>query len=298
MPWYFFAAATPILYSFTNFIDKFLVDKKIKEPLAITSLFALTMGILGLIAIVVLGFPWFGIFQTLLILSSGLLLTFYLLPYFQAMKLDDASRVVPLFQFIPVFTLILSFIFLKETLAFKQVIGLVLVVFAGILLSAEKIEAGIFKPRKSLGLMLLSGLMYGTIGIIFRFVSKDISFWPILTYQYIGAGIGGLMLMMLPKVRAATIGNSSQIKGSIGIISINNLLGTVAQMAEVYAVTLVAVPLVNLMGAIQPIVVLILGLALSKWFPKIITEDVRPSTIIHKSVSILIILAGLYLVYF
>lgn len=298
MPWYFFAAATPVLYSVTNYIDKFLVDKKIREPLAITAVFSLGSGILGIIFLFFVGFPRLGIYQTLLILVSGLLLTFYLLPYYQAMKMEDTSRVVPLFQFIPVFTLILSFVFLKETLAVKQIIGLVLVVIAGVLLSAEKIEAGIFKPRKSLWLMLLSGLMYGTIGIIFRFVSRDVGFWTILGYEYLGTGLGGIFLLMWPKVRSAVYGESSQIKNSLGIITVNNLLGILAQMAEVYAVTLVAVPLVNLFGAIQPVLVIIFGLVLSIWFPQLIKEDIRKVVVFHKLVSVLIIFVGLYLVYF
>lgn len=298
MPWYFFAALTPVLYSVSNFMDKFLVDKRIKEPLVITSTFSITSGILGLIFLAFIGFPWPGLFQILLIIGSGLLLTFYLLPYYQAMRLDDASRVVPLFQFIPVFTLIMSTVFLKETLAGKQIIGLILVVVAGVLISAEKIEAGIFKPRKSLWLMLLSGFMYGTIGIIFRFVARDIGFWTILGYQYLGTGLGGLVLLTLPKVRNAIKVEWVQIKSSLGIITTNNLIGTVAQMSEVYAVTLVAVPLVNIISGIQPVLVLIFGFVLSVWFPHIIKEDIRKVVVVHKILSIAIILVGLYLVYF
>lgn len=298
MPWYFFASIPPLLYSVSNYVDKFLLDKKIKEPVAITSLSGMVSGLLGVIFWASTGFKILTAFQAILIIGSGLLLNFYIIPYYQALKNDDASRVVPLFQFIPVFTLILSSVFLKETLAVKQIIGLILIVAAGFLLSAEKVEGRIFKLRKSLWLMLLSGFMYGAIGILFRFVSRDASFWTILGYEYIGTGLGGVGMFLIPKVRKSISIQISQIKSALPILAVNDGISVIAQMSEVYAVTLVAVPLVNTISGTQPLIVIILGLILSVWFPHLIKEDIRKIVVAHKLFSVLIIFAGLYLVYF
>jgi len=108
MPWYVFAALTPTFYSFSVFFDKFLIEKKIKDPLALTVLFGMTSGIVGISIGFLTGFKNIGLFQTGCMVFAGMLLLFYLLPYFEAMKIDDASRVIPLYQFIPVITLILS----------------------------------------------------------------------------------------------------------------------------------------------------------------------------------------------
>jgi len=298
MPWYLFAAATPTLYSFTNFIDKFLIEKKVKDPLAITALFAIVSGLLGLLIGLFTGFNNIGAFQVLLLLFAGMLLTFYLLPYFEAMKVEDASRVVPLFQFIPVFTLILSSLFLKETLVGKQIIGLILVVFAGVSLSAEKLEGKMFKPRKSLWFMLLSSFMYGSVGILFRFVVKDASFWTTLSYEYIGTGIGGFLLLAIPKVRKSLISQIGAIKTSAGLMTANNGIAIAAQMSESYALSLAAVPLVNIIGSVQPLTTLVEGVFLTKKFPHLIREDISRETIVQKLFAILLIFIGLYLVYF
>lgn len=119
MPWYIFAAATPFFYSISVFIDKYLIEKRIKDPLALTALFALSSGILGIIIGIIVGFRNIGLFQTSLIMFGGMLLSFYLLPYYKAMQIEDASTVIPLFQFVPVITLILSAVFLKEILTIK-----------------------------------------------------------------------------------------------------------------------------------------------------------------------------------
>lgn len=298
MPWYIFAAATPAFYSFSNFIDKFLIEKKIKNPVLMTAISGLVSGLIGILIGLIVGFKNIGFIQIGLIIFAGILLIFYLLPYFEAMKIEDASRVVPLFQFIPVFTLILSSVFLKETLTNKQIVGLVLVVVSGFLLSVKKIEGGIFKPRKSLWFMLLASLMYGAIGILFRFVVKEAGFWTTLSYEYIGTGIGGAMLFLLPGIKKRLKKDMEAIKTSAGIITFNNGVAIAAQVSESYAISLAAVPLVNIIGSIQPLITLVEGILLTLWFPHLIKEDIRKEVVIHKLISILLIFIGLYLVYF
>lgn len=298
MPWYLYAAVTPVLYSVTNFVDKFLIEKKIKDPIAITALSGLVSGALGILLGIFTGFKYLGLTQTALLLIAGLLLIFYLLPYYKALKLEDTSRVVPLFQFIPVFTLILSTIFLKESLSPKQTIGLLLVVSAGFILSAEKIEGKIFRPRKALWFMLLSGLMYGCVGILFRYVVRESDYWTTLSWNYIGTGLGAILLLLLPKIRLSIKSQVREIKSSLVIINANNGIAILADMSGAYAISLATVPLVNIIGGIQPLVVLILGLILSVWFPQIIKEDIRKVVVAHKLISILLIFSGLYLVYF
>jgi len=298
MPWYIFAAATPTLYSVSNFVDKFLIEKKIKDPMAITALACIASGVLGVVIGIFTGFTNIGFGQILILLFAGILLTFYLIPYFEAMKLEDASRVVPLFQFIPVFTLILSTIILKETLQTKQILGLILVVSAGLFISAEKIEGRMFRPRKSLYFMLLASFMYGLVGILFRFVVKEASFWTTLSYEYIGTGVGGILLFLIPKVRKNLQNQISVIKSSAGIITFNNGIAIAAQMSESYALSMAAVPLVNIIGSIQPAISLVEGVILTKKFPHLIKEDITKSVLTHKFISIMIIFIGLYLVYF
>ncbi len=298
MPWYIFAALTPTFYSFTNFIDKFLLEKKVKDPISITTLTGLASGILGITIGIISGFKYPGFSQMVILLFAGILLIFYLLPYYEAMKIEDASRVVPLFQFIPVFTLILSTVILKETLSFKQIIGLILIVAAGVLISIKKTDGKIFRPRKALLFMLLASFMYGSVGILFRFVVRDTNFWTTLSYEYIGTGIGSCILFLSSKVRENLKQQIKAIKSSLVLITANNAFTITAQISESYAVSLAAVPLVNLIGSIQPLIVLIEGFILSIWIPHIIKEDIKRSTITHKLISIVIIFIGLYLVYF
>lgn len=298
MPWYFFAFLTPTLFGISNFIDKYVVEKKVRDPWVIVAVTSILAGVLGFILIFILGFPDVGILQTILLIGSGILLVFYLIPYYSALKMDDASRVVPLFQFIPVFSLVLSAVFLKESLNLRQTAGLLVVVFGGLFLSLERVSGKIFAPRKSLWFMLLSGFMYGTVAILFRFVSKDVNFWTSLAYEFMGSGLGGLLLFIFPNVRKNFSSQIQALKSILGLEIINNVLAILAQTSEVYAVTLIAVPFVNVVGGIQPILLLVFGIILSKWFPGVVSEDISRRTIMHKVLAAAVIFMGLYLVYF
>jgi len=297
MPLYVFAALTPIFYSFSVITDKFLIEKKIKDPYVLTIVFGLMTGVMGIVLGFITGFQQIGFVQIGFMMFAGMLLLLYLFPYFEAMKIDEASRVIPLYQFIPVITLILSSIFLKETLTYKQIIGLLIVVSGALLISMEKIEGRIFRPRKSFWLILLSSLMYGSIGILFRFVVKNTSVWTTLSYEYIGTGITALILFLfIPRINNGLKKDIKSIRSSIGLIGLDKGLGICAQISEGFALSLAAVPLVSTIGSIQPIIMLIEGVILTMWFPHIIKENIRKETIAHKFISILIIFFGLYLV--
>lgn len=297
MPWYVFAALTPTFYSFSVFTDKFLIEKKIKDPFVLTVLLGVGSGIVGIILGIITGFQRIGFVQTGFMLFAGMLLLLYLFPYFKAMKIDDASRVIPLYQFIPVITLVLSAIFLKETLTFRQIIGLLIVVAGTFLISLEKIEGNIFRLRKSLWLMLLSSLMYGSIGIFFRFVVKNTSVWTTLSYEYIGTGITAILLLLfVPRINHGLKKDLKGVKSSLPLIAADKSLGICAQISEGFAISLAAVPLVNVVESIQPVLMIIEGIIFTMWFPHIIKENIRKETIVQKLISILLIFFGLYLV--
>jgi drug/metabolite transporter (DMT)-like permease len=241
MPWYIFALLAPILFSVSNYIDKFLLEKRIRDPFAITALTALFSGILGVGIGIVTGWKPIGGLGIWIAMAAGILLVLYLLPYFEALKREDASRVIPLFGFIPVFTLVLSSLFLHESLAPRQIVGIFIVVAGGFVLSLRRIEGRILRPRPALWLMLLSSVMYGVVSILFRFVARDVGFWTILSWEYIGKGVGAAFLMSLPVIRRSISSQMKGLKKSIGILLANDGIAILGQMSEDYAVTLALV---------------------------------------------------------
>lgn len=133
----------------TNFIEKYILDKHIKDSTTMMALSCFVNGFLGLFLLIVFKeFRNISYDQACLLIISGALMVIYVLPYYKALLLEDASTVIPLFQFISVFVFLLGAIFLKEFLTIKQLIGLIIIIIAGLFLGSDRIGK-MLKPRKA-----------------------------------------------------------------------------------------------------------------------------------------------------
>lgn len=298
MTWFFFALLTPILFSAANFVDKFLITKKVPNPMVLTILGTWFAGIFGLVIGLIVGFEISFSWQLLILILAGTLLALYLVPYYKALSLDDTSRVVPLYQFVPIFTILISYLFLKESLTLKMFLGFILITVGGFILGSDKIDFGFLKPRPAFWFMLLSGFLYACAGILFRFVVRDSAFWPSLSYEFIGMGIGGLILFVFFKEKRHFLSQVSDLKPVIGLILAGEALSTPARMSTAFALSLAPAAFVTIVGNSQPLFLLLFGLILSLWFPKIIKEDIGKRVVGKKLVNSFLILAGLALIYF
>lgn len=295
--WIFFAGLTPFLYSVTNFIDKYILEKKIKDPTAATVFGSYVASGIGIVILAVQGFPLLSYQQILYLFLSGILLVFYLLPYYSALRLDDTSRVVPLFQFIPVIVFVFSWIFLHETLSGTQIVGFIIILLSGFVLSSDKVSLSALKPRPMLFYMLISSGMYACMLILIRSVIRSEDFWITMGYQMIGNGIGATLLLFIVGInrfKKAT----KDLFSIIGIIAINNGLAITAQLSEGYALSLAATSLVSIVGGVQPLFLVLMGYALTRFFPRIIKEDVSVRMLKKKFIIMCLLLLGLFLVYF
>jgi drug/metabolite transporter (DMT)-like permease len=254
-------------------------------------------GVLGIVFGLFGGFQPVTPVQLATILGAGMLMAIYIWPYFEALKRDDASTVVPLFQLVPVFVLGFSALFLGESLSARQWIGFALILVSGLALGAEKLDGRLFRLRPSLWYMVLSCLLYASVLVLFRISSLSIGFWPTLTYEFIGTGIASLMLLFIPSIRRVFSRQMREVRSIVGIIAVNNVICILAQMSEAFALSLVAAPLVSIVGGAQPLFVLLIGYILTRWYPHITEEDVRAHILGMKFGMIALMGLGLYFVY-
>ncbi len=295
--WLLFALIPPAFYGVSNFLDKFLIEKKVKDPIIVTIFGGVPTFFMGLFILLINGFPTIGFGSLLLIIFSGVLLELYLVPYFMALSVDDASRVIPLFQFIPIFVLFLSFAFLGETLKSGQFLGFLFILGGAFVLGVRKVEGKLFKLRKSLYLMLLSSFLYSLTVIIFKFIAIKESFWITIAYEFFGVTLGALLLLIIPKYRERFIHDVKQANPQIwGILSLNECIVVLAQLSGSFALLLAPIALVSVIGSTQPLFVLTYGVILSVWFPHIIKEDLQKSTILVKFAAIILIIIGVYVI--
>lgn len=109
MTWIFFALLAPVLFALTNQIDKTLLARYFSKVKPITLLFyTVIVSLVIAIGIVsfkpsVLNIP---VLDAGLMFAGGILFYFAINPFIKALSIEEASRVIPVFQIQPVFAYI------------------------------------------------------------------------------------------------------------------------------------------------------------------------------------------------
>ncbi|KKQ24007.1 hypothetical protein A2108_00615 [Candidatus Wolfebacteria bacterium GWA1_42_9] len=298
MSWILFTLGATALNAVSNFIDKFLIEKRVRDYITLTILGGMVAFIFGIVVLFFRNFPIYGTNQMILILLAGISMEMGLIPYYKAISLDDISRVVPVFQIAPVFVLILSYVFLGERLTLPQFIGFWMIITGAYILSLKKLGKDIFNLRKSVIWIILASILWAIPSVIFRFVTIEINFWDALGYEFIGAAIGMLLLFLIPAIRNRFLNEIVRVeKSAYGAIASNEFIYLIARMLGFYAIVIApAVSLVSVLGGFHPLIVLIYGIILSVWFPNIIKEDIQKATIFIKILAIVVIFVGVWFI--
>lgn len=296
MSWLFFALGAPVSYAISNFIDRFLIEKRIRDNRALAILSGITGTVISLTILISLRFPAVPWRQAFIMLASGACGILGLIPYYRAIAMEDASRVVPLFQLSPVFTFILSALFLHEMLTGTQFLGFFLIVAGGLLLAAEKLQFRGFRLRKAYWYAVLTSLIFAFPNVLFKYVSLRQNFWITLAYDFLGAALAAFLLMLTPLMRRAIKSEWRNIKTNLGILGANEIIYAAGIVSGFYAINLASPSLVSALGRTQSVFVLIFGLVLSIWFPHIIKEDLRGRTVLLKLVAIALMFWGVWVI--
>lgn len=296
---YFFALLSYAFYATVNYVDKFVLQKYEINPTVIsvyTGFFAIFSSIL---IILFTGFHRIDLQSAVIIILSGILTELYMLPYFKSLKIDEASRIIPLFQLTPVIVIFLSFFFLHETLLPKQYLGSFFIIAASFFLTIEKVELKIFKIRTSLWYMLLAGLLYAIAIFLFKIGLKhEILFWTALPYEGLGVLIGSILILCYKNNFQLFKKMTKNSNRKVFIyIPVNDIIFIASRYLQYFALTFLSVSVVSILGGFQPLFALIYGLILSLCFPKILQEVISKKTVTMKLTAIITIFAGLYFIF-
>ncbi|MEK7610816.1 MAG: DMT family transporter [Patescibacteria group bacterium] len=298
MNWVLITLSATSLWAVGNYIDKFVIDKHSRGLGGLT----IYSGLAGFIISLIL----FLIFaknpqpmparEAALTLFSGFLLLLYILPYFKAMSEREASEVVPLFQLIPSIALVLSFFLIGEKIDRGQLLGLLLAMIGSVTISTTRVQ-GIFRVHSSLFYMALSSAMFALSIVLFKFIYLQTDFWTTLMYTSAGSLLAALTLSLYPPYRGQFFQWLRLLPSPVGgVMILNSTLGRLAQGLFNFATTLAPVSLVAAVDSTQPAFVLIYGVFLTLFFPKLIKEDISVGNLFKKAISLAFLFAGVYLV--
>ncbi len=298
MTWLLFAIGAPLLWSIVNIADQYLVEKYANGRLTsgALTLFSSLIGIFVAIFIYIFVENVFEIslFDKLILILTGVFTIGWIILYLVSLQREKISAIVPYFMTVPIFGYIFGYIFLGETITLTQFTGSVIILLGVAILSFDYSIGKRHFKWKTFFYMMLACLMISLIGIIFKYVAITESFWISSFWVYLGLGLTGLLIYFLvPTYRRGFL--SMLKKGGIKILSINfasEVLSIIGNLLSAYAVLLAPIFLVYLFESLQPGILLILTLICTKFFPKIIKEDLSQRVLIPKIIAIVIVIIG------
>jgi drug/metabolite transporter (DMT)-like permease len=304
MAWFFIALVAPILWSFSNHIDKYIVSRYSTHKSKVGGLIIHTaFSAILVLPIVYLIHP--AIFNIRIssiyaLIIAGFLNILAILFYLYAINNEEESIVIPFFQLIPVFGYILGYLVFGETLNTKQIIAGLIILFGVVILSINFNKKS--KSKIKIGLVLLmasSSLLYALYFVVFKFVAIEENFWTSMFWEEIGMLIIGVLLFLL--VKSYRLDFNSLVKNyTLKLFSVNMLNEYVYSAGSFFynfALLLAPVTMVLLVNAYQPVFVLIIGVALTLFLPKISVEEISGRNFAQKVFAIAVIVLGSVILY-
>ncbi len=285
-------------------LDKFLLtSKRVSHP----SIYAFYVGLMSLFALALFpfGFHLLSFQESFLILLPGIVFAYGILSMFFAVRKSEASRVVPVVGAVtPIVTYFLSVFFLRERLTHFQILGVVVLILGGLLISFE-FPLRINKKKFFHGFYysIAAGVMLAVAFTWFKIFFEKDNFANVFIWTRFGLFLGAASLLLFPfwrkKIFNSFNGFRKPEKENVGtgaLFVANKALGGIGSALTNYAIFLGSVTVVNALVSTEYVFILALGLILSVRFPKIFQEEEDFLNVFQKVISIILITLGIILV--
>ena len=297
MNWLLVAISAYLILAIVFLVDKYLLVGPIPNPKVYTFYIG-TLGILVLILAPFVGFYIPELSQIILSLLAGALFIYGIFWLNYALRLFEASRVIPMIGgILPIFSFLLIYIFSggKESLAFSESLAFILLILGSVLITYEKSKK---ITRKSLRGSALAAFFLAFYFVLIKYVYISQPFWNGFIWIRIGGFLTGLCFLFFAKeVRKEIFKVKERFpKKTAGIFLSNQAAGAGANILQNWAIALaplIYVPMINALLGVQYVFLLIFTVLLSLRFPKILKEEISRKILLQKIIAIFLIGAGL-----
>jgi drug/metabolite transporter (DMT)-like permease len=295
--WIVLALLAPALYTMVNFIDKYVVEHKVKDSRGLPIYSMMAAAVFGTSVWLIAGMPILDMRNSLFVLMAGFIAMMGVALYFYALSKSQTSYIVALLQTTPLFTLIFSYALLNERLTLMQFGGFLLIFLAIIGLSYDRSAQKITVGRPFFAI-LAANVLFALANIAIKFTVDLEGFAPILAYESWGITLGGAFLFVaFRQVRQAFFASFRTVgKQTLAIMFFNESLFIVSKVLTFIAITLGPVALVGVLGGTQVFYGLLYGIVLTLLFPKLFTEQTARRDIARKLLLAAVLFVGIWLI--
>ncbi len=308
MTWILIALLGHLSNSVAFLIDKILLKNAFKRS-------ATYAGLVGLLSgLVIFLIPWITVWPTGVDLLWGILsgLTFMaaLWAFFTALSEGEATRVVPIISAsIPIITLLGAATLLGERLNINEMIGFGLLILATILLASGKAQSKL--TRSALFFSLLSALLFAIASVSGKAVYEGSSFLGGFVTTRIAALFMAIILAWLidplsgeeiisifkpAHNKNAKKGETITVRMAAKLAIFGQIMGGLGFIAVQYATSLGSASIVNALQVIQFALLVVVAFILKSKAQTLLGESINKSVVLIKTIALVIMAIGLYLI--
>lgn len=297
MPWLIIIIFAYFILAVVGLVDKYLLGGPIPNP----KVYAFCVGVLGILSLFLIPFVQFlvpSFLDLILTFVAGTIYIFALFGFFNALKLFEASRVVPAIGgFLPLFTFLLTFLLgNREVLKGFEIISFILLI-SGSVLIALQIPKWI--SLKSLQISALTAFLFALTFILTKFVYLSQPFWSGFIWMRMSGFFIALFFLFAKEVREELFKKRVSLKPkTTSLFLLNQAMGGGAFVLQNWAIALVPLSLLAFINALEGtkyVFLLAITVLLSLKFPKILKEGISKKVLFQKIIAILLIGMGLTL---
>jgi len=301
MLWFFIALLGYFLLAVVFVLDKLILTKSVQKPVVYT--FYSTIFMFAALLILPFGGGLLVGVDWLWALASGLGFGFGLWTMFIALKYGETSHISPFIGVvITVATFTLSYALFDERLSQTQIIGMIVLLVAGLLLSFEKTKGSQKKLYLGFVWAIVAGLLFAISHVAAKHIYEIYDFVTGFAWTRATTGIVGIVTMFFPCVIQSCrngLKKSPQKKKKtyakryvFGIVVSDKVLGVIGVVLIQYAIAVGSVTLVNAMSGLQYVLMFLIILFTTKFYPRVFKEYFTKKETIMQWIALVFVVVG------
>ena len=293
MNWIFFVVSAATIWACVEVLDKFIIDKEVRNPYLATSLTLLTNFVVLIVAAVLFSgrtsfeLSWLGVLISVIYFAA-------IITYYKGLQKEEVSRFAPTLSITTVFIVIFAYLFLGESFSPVVYAGISLTIIGSVLVSLEDPIHNISKFQSKIGFLMaiLASGFFAARALLFKSSSGMIDFWNLIFW----IGLSGVLISLILLIFNSHSLKNNANKGLIHLLVLG-LANGIGYFLHIRAIDLGPVSLVAAIAEIDAIIIFLLVLGLSKFVPKVMKENISKPVLIQKTVAIVLSFSGVTLIH-
>ena len=303
MLWLILSLISAAIYSLCGFIDNYITDVIFRNNRSesVKGFYGPTYIISGIVVACIFGLNGIDLKAIGLVSLSSAIISLASIPYYRALKNEDATGAAVYYQLSPLFYLLLDIFILNKQITVMNMIGFIVILLAPIVIVMSRKRARSRKLALSSAILfILYVVIASTGGSLFAAVANSgYNIMSIFSIALTSRGIFDLILFIANKKWHHRCKNvwQSHAKAILTATLVNQALFIAAEFCYRYGYTLTNTSTVSVVvNASELIMTFIFGIILSIIWPNFGREKIRRHEVVAHLFAVLLATVGIILI--